>query len=189
MSGEVALAVAVVAVVTFLALGLRSLSARSQMIVTPGLFLYIPPLAALAYRAGRAVGLLAALLATVAAWAYLLPRTDSWAAVTATLPALTLFAVTVFGVAEGFARVRDGERRRRGVEYGTAHLAAIVESSDDAIFSKSTDAVILSWNLGAQRLYGYTPEEAVGRPVAMLAPPERPDEIPATVYYGDDRQR
>ena len=178
-SAEVALAVAVVAVVTFLALGLRSLAVRAQMMATPGLFLYVPPIAALAYRAGRAAGLLAALLATATVWAYLMRPIDSWPAVTSTLPVLILFAVTVFGVAEGFARARDGTRRRRGVEYGTAHLAAIVESSDDAIFSKSMDAVILSWNLGAQRLYGYTAEEAVGRPVAMLAPPERPDEIPA----------
>lgn len=171
------MAVAVVAAVTFLAVGLRSLSVRSQMIATPGLFLYIPPIAALAYGAGRAVGLLAAFVATAAAWAYLLPATDSWPAVASTLPVLALFAVTVFGVAEGFARASDTERRRRGVENGTAHLAAIVESSDDAIFSKSMDAVILSWNVGAQRLYGYTAGEAVGRPVAMLAPPERPDEI------------
>ncbi len=178
VSGEIVLAVAVVAVVTFLALGLRSLSVRSQMIVTPGLFLYIPPIAVLAYRAGRAVGLLAALLATAAAWAFLLPARDSWPAVASTLPVLALFAVTVFGVAEGFARAGDAERRRRGIEYRTAHLAAVVESSDDAIFSKSMDAAILSWNLGAQRLYGYTAEEAVGGPVAVLAPPERPDEIP-----------
>jgi PAS domain S-box-containing protein len=40
------------------------------------------------------------------------------------------------------------------------------------------DAVILSWNLGARRLYGYTAEEIVGRPVATLVPPDRPDEIP-----------
>jgi len=144
----------------------------------PGLFLFIPLIAALAYRAGRGVGLWTALLATVAAWAYLLPPAGTWPAVEATLPTLALFSITAFGTAEGFARAREMERGRRGVAFATAHLAAIVESSDDAIFSKSMDAVILSWNLGAERLYGYTPEEAVGRPVAMLAPPERPDEIP-----------
>ncbi|HEV2440098.1 MAG TPA: SpoIIE family protein phosphatase [bacterium] len=172
------LAAALVAAVTIVALGLRSLSQRSQMIVTPGLFLFLPPIAALSYRAGRGVGLWTALLATVASWLYLLPPTDSWPAVEGTLPILALFAITAFGAAEGFARARESERRRRGVEFATAHLAAIVESSDDAIFSKSMDAVILSWNLGAERLYGYTPAEAVGRPVAMLAPPEHPNEIP-----------
>ena len=173
------LAAVLTGVVTILALALRALSLRSQMIVTPGLFLFIPPIAALAYRAGRGIGLWTALLATVAAWAYLLPPADSWPVVEGTLPTLALFAIIAFGAAEGFARAREAEQRRRSVEYGTAHLAAIVESSDDAIFSKSMDAVILSWNLGAERLYGYTVEEAVGRPVVMLVPPERPDEIPA----------
>jgi anti-anti-sigma factor len=179
ISAAAVLAVVLVAVVTFLGVALRSVSVRSQTIVAPGLFLFLPPIAALAHRAGRGVGLWTALLATVAVWAYLLPSTDSWPAVQATLPTLALFAVTAFGAAEGFARVREAEQRRRGIEYGTAHLAAIVESSDDAIFSKSMDAVILSWNLGAERLYGYGAEEIVGRPVATLVPPERPDEIPA----------
>ena len=175
---QFALAALLVAVVTFLGVTLGSFAARSQTVVTPGLFLFIPPIAALAYSAGRVVGLWTAFLATVATWAYLLPPANSWAEVKATLPTLALFAITAFGAAEGFARAREAEQRRRSVEYAQAHLAAIVESTDDAIFSKSMDAVILSWNLGAERLYGYTAEEAVGRPVSMLAPPERPDEIP-----------
>jgi PAS domain S-box-containing protein len=59
------------------------------------------------------------------------------------------------------------------------HLAAIVESSTDAIVSKNLDAVITSWNQGAERLFGYTAAEAVGQPVTMLIPPDQLTEEPA----------
>ncbi|MGH2650608.1 MAG: PAS domain S-box protein, partial [Actinomycetota bacterium] len=59
----------------------------------------------------------------------------------------------------------------------TGDLAAIVESSQDAIFRKTLDGVIESWNAGAQSIYGYRPEEIIGHPVSTLAPPDRKDEI------------
>jgi PAS domain S-box-containing protein len=58
------------------------------------------------------------------------------------------------------------------------HLAAIVRDSDDAIIGKTLDGIITSWNGGAERIYGYTAEEAIGRTVAMLVPPDREDELP-----------
>jgi PAS domain S-box-containing protein len=62
-----------------------------------------------------------------------------------------------------------GER----VTIESEHLAAIVRSSDDAILSKDRNAIIMSWNVGAQRLYGYTPDEAIGQSVGILIPPDR----------------
>ncbi len=71
---------------------------------------------------------------------------------------------------------RDLAHRARVADV-TRRLAAIVESSDDAIVSKSLDGVIVSWNAGAQRIYGYTAAEAVGQPITMLCAPEHRDVI------------
>jgi PAS domain S-box-containing protein len=63
-------------------------------------------------------------------------------------------------------------------ERATQQLVSIVESSDDAIVSKNLDGIITSWNQGAERLFGYSAAEAVGRPVTMLIPDDRIDEEP-----------
>jgi PAS domain S-box-containing protein len=73
------------------------------------------------------------------------------------------------------AFVRDITERRAG-EIATRQLAAIVESSDDAVIGKQLDGTIVSWNRAAERIYGYSAAEAIGRPIAILVPPGEVDE-------------
>jgi PAS domain S-box-containing protein len=68
------------------------------------------------------------------------------------------------------------EERKRD-EAALALLASIVEFSDDAIVSKTLEGVVTSWNAGAERLYGYSAAEAVGRPISIIIPPDHPNEL------------
>lgn len=88
----------------------------------------------------------------------------------ARLVVFVLVATLTAGLARQRSRaeMRAGEMRQR--------MAAIVESSEDAIFSATSDGIITSWNRGAEALYGYTSDEAIGRHVSLIAPPERIDE-------------
>jgi PAS domain S-box-containing protein len=73
------------------------------------------------------------------------------------------------------AVVRDISER--GLQETRARLATIVESSEDAIIGQDVDGTITSWNRGAQKLYGFRADEVTGRPISILLPPERSDEL------------
>jgi PAS domain S-box-containing protein len=67
---------------------------------------------------------------------------------------------------------------RKRAERAQAHLASIVQSSEDAIISTDLDGIIESWNPGAERAYGYSADEVMGEPISMLVPLDRPNELP-----------
>jgi len=67
---------------------------------------------------------------------------------------------------------------REKKHYDIKPLGAIVESSDDAIIGRDLNGIVTSWNTGAERMYGYSRAEAIGKSDSMLAPVDRPDEIP-----------
>jgi len=75
-----------------------------------------------------------------------------------------------------FAAARDITEQKKA-EAESSLLAAIVENSDDAIIGKSLDGTILSWNAGAQKIYGYSAIEAVGRSISILVPPDQIDDL------------
>ncbi len=94
------------------------------------------------------------------------------------------YLVKPFTARELLARVRSHLTMagiRRETNQATALLASIVESSDDAIISKTLDGIILSWNKGAELLFGYTANEAIGQPITMIIPSDRLGEEPRII--------
>jgi two-component system CheB/CheR fusion protein len=76
----------------------------------------------------------------------------------------------------GASKIARDITDRKRAEAVVAQMAAIVESSDDAIISKDLNGIITSWNKGAQKLFGYTAEEVIGKSIRILIPPDRENE-------------
>jgi PAS domain S-box-containing protein len=83
------------------------------------------------------------------------------------------------GDADQFIGIINDITERRRAEELQARLAAVVKYSDDAIITKTLDGIITTWNPGAERMFGYTPHEVIGKSVTILVPPGHEDEEPA----------
>lgn len=94
-------------------------------------------------------------------------------------PLQTWFEVNAYPSADGLSVFFRDVTERKQAEVERAKLAAIVESTDDAIISKTPDGIIVSWNKGAERIYGYTAREIVGSHISILVLPEERDELDA----------
>ncbi len=90
--------------------------------------------------------------------------------------AALLALATAWFIGKSYVVSYIGERARG--EEARLQLAAIVESSEDAIIGNTLEGRITSWNSGAESIYGYTADEVLGQPIAILNPPDRPNEIP-----------
>jgi two-component system CheB/CheR fusion protein len=82
------------------------------------------------------------------------------------------------GVPVRFVGTAQGITDRKRADEAMLRLAAIVESSEDAIVSKDLNGIIMSWNQGAERIFGYRADEVFRKPVTILIPPDRPNEEP-----------
>ena len=151
--------------------------------------LYFPAIVAVAWYCGVRPTLFAAALSCLSAWYCFVPpayslfaKDDGYGA------SLVIFAVSASGLIL-LARAASATRQELIGAFGSrAQLAAIVESSDDAIIGKNLDGFIQSWNAGAERLFGYRADELIGHHITTLIPEERraeEDRILASLRRGE----
>lgn len=78
-------------------------------------------------------------------------------------------------------RVAQDRRRRRQTEATVSYLASLVQSAEDAIVGTTSEGTIVSWNAGAEQLYGYSAADVIGQPISVLFPPYRPEAWSETI--------
>ena len=81
------------------------------------------------------------------------------------------------GTIVGTSTIQRNISERKRMDSVVAEMAAIVDSSNDAIIGKTLQGIITTWNRGAEHVYGYTAAEAIGKSISLLVPPGRPDEV------------
>lgn len=147
---------------------------------------YFPAIVLATLVGGIWPGVFATAASALLAWYFFIPPAFGFSLTVPESTALILF-VLIASLSVALIAVFNAtldrlliELEHRDKEHIAAqHLAAIVESSDDAIIAKDLDGIITAWNGGAERLFGYTAEEAVGKPVSMLIPLDRFNEEPS----------
>jgi PAS domain S-box-containing protein len=153
---------------------------------------YFGAVAATTLLGGFWPGTLAVLLSALVAWFMFFPPplefAHTWTEAIALL-VFVVFSMLLVAIVTALNRAIDRSlvleqsleaeiERCRRAERDSRRLAAMVESSEDAIIAKDLNGIITSWNKGAEQLFGYSAEEVVGQPVSILIPSDRQDEEP-----------
>ena len=154
---------------------------------------YLPAIIIATLLGGFWPGVLATTVSGLVAWFLFLPPAFEFALTWpqgATILAFVLISLLLVGLVTGLNSIvnrflileqnLEAEIERcRYAERDARRLAAIVESSDDAIVAKDLNGIVTSWNQGAERLFGYTADEMVDKPISILIPPDRHNEEPS----------
>jgi PAS domain S-box-containing protein len=158
--------------ITFAALACNFLPAMETL----PFFFFFAAVTLSARFCGFGPGVFSTVLSAALADYFLLPPRFHWSYTQSDFVRLGLF-IAVGVLISSIARQRS--HSERVADKHRATLAAIVESTDDAIMGKTLDGVITSWNRGAEKMYGYRADEVIGRHVSLLAPPGSSEEIRA----------
>jgi PAS domain S-box-containing protein len=145
--------------------------------------LYFPAIVIATLLGGLWPGILATILSVFVAWFLFIPPEFSFSLNSPDATSLLVFISTslllVGLITLAIDWLLNEIEKYRTNELAALRLATIVESSDDAIVTKDLNGIIATWNKGAERLFGYTADEVIGKPINIVIPPERDNEEPA----------
>jgi PAS domain S-box-containing protein len=134
-----------------------------------GFIVFLPAIVIVAFIAGLRPALLTAALSGILVWYFFIPPFHTFRLDVSGAVGLATFILAVGVCLTLVQMLRESEQRWQ-------YLASIVETSDDAIVSKTVEGIIQSWNQAAERIFGYSAAEAIGQPITIIIPQERQDE-------------
>jgi PAS domain S-box-containing protein len=141
------------------------------------LIMFFPAILLSALYGGLGPGLLTTVLCAVAGTQFIQPMhplsvstIGNWIAVVVFLVIGAVISFSIHIIQKSWRSAQNQAAALRKSEELQAHLAAIVESSDDAVVSKNLHSIVQSWNKGAERIFGYTAEEMIGRSIEVIIP-------------------